>query len=234
MRVQHKTSSDIRLWPLALLAAVLPVIGAVIAWQLATAHALIPSCNPLWDGCTSISRAGRYGLANLTFRGTMIPAAVLQGVLWYVCARWLSSFSESRARSTWIAVLGGLAALFLILYASFLGIDGRAYRWLRQYGTLGYFAFSYLCVLLTAAAPPLRARQHDLPKHLPLIMLILMAAVLLLGLMNAVLTTFFDAAVKDRIENITEWWAALALSSLIASLSVVWRALDVRLKIQSD
>ena len=37
----------------------------------------------------------------------------------------------------------------LVVYATFLGTEGPTYRWLRRYGTVVYFGFTCLCLLLT-------------------------------------------------------------------------------------
>jgi hypothetical protein len=220
-------------WPLPLIAACIPVIGSLAAWHVAAAQGFIPDCNPLWDGCASISRAGRHGLAHVIFRATIIPAAMLQGLMWWLCAGWLRSLDDRGTHSRWIAGLGIAAACFLILYASFLGVEGRTYRWLRQYGTLGYFAFTYLCLLIVSATPIGRTRIATLPRPFPTFVLVLSLALLMLGLINAVFAAFFDPVTKDRIENVTEWWAALVMSCLIGALAILWYRLGVAIRITS-
>jgi len=45
------------LWRLPLAAGVLPAIATAIAFNLAVAQGQFPSCNPLLEGCVSVSRA---------------------------------------------------------------------------------------------------------------------------------------------------------------------------------
>src|SRR5688572_32915846 len=70
------------LWPLPLLAAVLPLLVTHLAWWLSVRDGLAPACNPYLDGCVSISRAARHGLGNDLSRMAMLPCAALQAPSW--------------------------------------------------------------------------------------------------------------------------------------------------------
>jgi len=80
----------VALWPLALVAGLLPAVAALLALALALQAGLVPACNPFVDGCVSISRAARHGLPNHVFRALVLPAAVLQALAWLLQARALS------------------------------------------------------------------------------------------------------------------------------------------------
>lgn len=82
-------SAALPLWPLALAAGLLPAVAALAAWQLSTRLELIAACNPFIDGCVSISRAARHDLPNHLFGAIVLPAAVLQGLTWWLAAVWL-------------------------------------------------------------------------------------------------------------------------------------------------
>jgi hypothetical protein len=88
-----RTSPGLALRPLALLAALLPLLATVLATQLSMQQGLVPACNPFVDGCTSISRAARHELPNLLFRLLVMPAGVLQALVWLLLARWLASLA---------------------------------------------------------------------------------------------------------------------------------------------
>ena len=77
------------LWALPLAAGLLPAVAALTALGLSIELGLVPACNPLLDGCVSISRVGRHDLPNYIFRALVLPAAVLQGLTWMLCAAWL-------------------------------------------------------------------------------------------------------------------------------------------------
>ncbi len=140
------------LWPLALLAGLLPAVAALVSFALSVQLQLVPGCNPFVDGCTSISRAARYELPNHIFRALMLPAATLQGLVWLLAAHWLRGALGPRRSLQALATLGVVAAVALVLYATFLGTEGTVYRLLRQYGTVVYFGFTCLCMLLLGQA----------------------------------------------------------------------------------
>jgi hypothetical protein len=209
-RATSNTPGGLPLWPLPLLAAVLPLAAAVIALRLSAAQGLVPDCNPLLEGCTSISRAARQGDATPLFRALTMPGAVLQAFVWLIAARWLGK--------PVLGVLGVIAGVALLLYTSFLGIEGPTYRALRQFGTVAYFGFS--CIGIVIVAGGLQGRAGRVMRGLA-------AAVLLLGLGNALLAPLFDAAMHDRIQNVTEWWGALLLVAAFVLLAGCWRRLRV-------
>jgi hypothetical protein len=223
-----RATAGIALWPLALLASLLPCAAALLAWGIATQQGLIPACFPFTDGCTSISRAGRHGLANHVFRSLMMPAAVLQAITWVLVAAWLGAAMRQsnlpRRGLRLVAPLGLVAGVALITYSSFLGVDGPAYRFLRQYGTVLYFGLTCINMLLAGGA---LQRLHaagslTLPSWQRYALPGLSVALVSLGLGNAIVAAAFGAAVKDRIENVTEWWGALIFVLAFAALAWLW------------
>jgi hypothetical protein len=50
---------------------------------------------------------------------------------------------------------------------------------------------------------------------------LLAAALVLLGLGNAVVAAVFGGALKARIENVTEWWGALIFVAVFLALSAM-------------
>ena len=226
-------ATSLPLWPLALLAALLPAAAALLALWLAVRAGWAPACNPFIDGCVSISRAARHDLPNHLFRALMLPAATLQGLVWLLAARWLRAGLGSTAPLRALAPLGLAAAAALVLYVSFLGTEGPIYRGLRQYGTVVYFGFTCLCLLLTGDAMMRLAasRRVLLPRALPAAFTVLAALLVALGLVNALVAALFDAKVKARIENVTEWWGALVFVLGFAALALAWRRLGLRVTI---
>lgn len=215
------------LWPLALLAGMLPAIASLTALAIATHAGLVPACNPFLDGCVSISRAARHGLANHLFRALVLPAATLQALVWLAQAQALSAQGgasmQRSARA--LTVIGVAAGIALLLYGSFLGTEGQAYRWLRRYGTVIYFGGTCLAMLVVARALQRlhalralhRSRRHERA------LLALLAGVVLLGLANLVAGVAADAALRERLENVTEWWGSLGLTLAFIVVASLWR-----------
>ena len=223
------------LWPLPLLAALLPLVAGLAAWALSTQLQLIPACNPFVDGCVSVSRAARHGLPNGVFQALMVPAATLQGLVWVLAARWLHDALGPAAGARWLAVLGVTAAVALVVYATFLGTDGAAYRWLRRYGTVVYFGFTCLCLLLAGRGLGRLAALGSLPMA-PLLQRALTAlavALVALGLVNAVVAAAVGGAWKDRVENVTEWWGSLIFVLGFLALAALWHRLRLRITLTS-
>lgn len=228
--------ATIALWPLPLLAGILPCIAALLAWGLSTQLGLIPACNVFVDGCVSVSRAARHDLPNHLFRALLLPAAALQGLVWLLTARWIGALLAAAPAPVryrplaWLAPLGVAAAVALVLYGSFLGTEGRVYRWLRQYGTVVYFGFTCLCLLICSGALQ-RAVQSGaivLSRPLQLATGVLATLLVLLGLANALIGAVFGDPLKDRIENVTEWWGSLIFVVGFLALAALWRRLGLR------
>jgi len=222
-----------KLWPLPLAAGLLPALAALVALWLAIALGIIPSCNPLLDGCVSISRAARHDLPNHVFRALVLPAAVLQGATWVLCASWLArAGSDARTTLRVLPWLGVLVALSLVTYGTFLGTEGQVYRWLRRYGVILYFGFSYLNMLLVSAAlwRLARAGAIEPPARLHRWLIFLCAITLAIALAEVFVPPLIDDPdFKDRLENIIEWYVALALTLFFAALAWLWR--DARYRV---
>ena len=231
-------ASALPLWPLPLIAGLLPAIATLIALWLSIRLGLIPTCNPLVEGCVSVSRAARHDLPNYLFRAMVLPAAALQAVTWLLAARWLRDLDHSAgARSLRaLAPLGVIAGIALALYGAFLGTEGQVYRWLRQYGTVVYFGFTCLCMLIAGGGIDRLARSGTLALA-PLLrraLLVLFAMLVALGLGNALSGLWLDGSAKDRIENITEWWGSLIFTFVFVALALIWKGSGVRLAVSTD
>jgi hypothetical protein len=227
MKTKSKTNLDqpLPLWPLPLLAGLLPIVATLIALQLSIRLELIPACNPFFEGCVSISRAARHDLPNHLFKAIVLPAAALQGLTWILCQRWLITLGTPRTR--WLqqlAWIGVTAAIFLVLYTAFLGTEGRIYRWLRQYGTVVYFGFTCIAMLIaTDAVIRLRRQSEQARRRLGIALPILCTVLLAAGLVNTFVAPFFDADTKDRIENATEWWGGSMLVLVFIVIARYWQ-----------
>ena len=195
-----------------------------IAWTLSVEQQLIPACNPFIDGCASISRAARYGLANYLFRAFVLPAAVLQALTWWLTAVWLLRRNAITSRRAWaLAAIGAGAGIFLILYANFLGTEGNIYRWARRYGVVFYFGFTCIGMLLVAGA--VRASAWPVARWIPTTLVALCAALPLLGLINALAPLYLPRETgQDVIQNVTEWWAGLVFTVFFVVLARLWSA----------
>ncbi len=216
--------SPTRLWCLPLLAGTLPLAATLLAFFIAVSEGQFGWCNPLLDGCVSISRAARFGLPNYVFRALVLPAAVFQGLTWLLCETWLRSIGTPPTR--WLRILPALgmcAAAFVVLYGTFLGTEGAWYQWMRRFGIVFYFALTCIAMLIAADAVRKAARKAPY-RRAATVLLTLCMALPLLGLANALAPLLLgDAAAVDRFENVTEWWGGLVFTLFFAVLAELWR-----------
>lgn len=223
------------LWPLPLVAGLLPCIASLAAWAISTQQGLVPGCNPFLDGCVSISRAARHGLPNHLFRALVLPAAALQALTWLLVWHWLRGQLRAAAlpaRGTGALLPLGLAAgAALSLYGSFLGTEGAGYRLMRQYGTVVYFGFTAVNQLLAGGAVHRLAQAGvlRLPRWLEYALVASSVTLALLGIGNAVVAPFVGDALKDRVENVTEWWGALLFVVAFVAIALTWRRLRLQM-----
>lgn len=219
------TRGSLRLWWLPLAAGLLPAAAAIVAFSLAVVQGQFPACNPLFDGCVSISRAGRHDLANIVFRALLLPGATLQGITWLLVSTWLRRLG---APPDWLTRalpwLGLTAALFLVLYGTFLGTEGPGYRWMRRYGVVVYFGFTCIAMLIVGGAVQRLAATTRELRRASMVLYALVAALPLLGLVNATSPMYLRSeAAQEALGNITEWWGALVFTLYFVVLAWLWR-----------
>ena len=210
---------------LPLATAILPLVVVNAAYLISIAGDHIPKCIPYFEGCTSVSAAGRYGLAYFFFKAGMIPAAVLLAAFWYFCRRWLLILGDADGRMVRAMVFTGCtSAAFLILYTVFLGSEGEFYGLMRRYGVNIYFSFGYLAqlMLLGRLQRLTKAGLIRLPRGILSGKLTLMIVMLLMGLASIPMSDIFTD--KHRPINIVEWnFSALMISYFF----LTWRAWQI-------
>lgn len=214
-------------WPLAAVAGLLPLAATLVAYGLSVRLGLVEGCMPLTEGCVSISRSARVGLPNHIFRALMLPAAALQGLCWLMCAAWLHQLGVAHARMLRaLPWLGLVAAVFLVVYGTFLGTEGQAYRWMRRYGVVAYFGGTALAMLVVTGA----VQQTGL-RTAARVLLALCAGLPLLGLLNGFAPVFAaDGAHKDALQNVAEWWGGLIFTLFFLAIAWLWRATRFELR----
>lgn len=210
---------------LPLLAGLLPLAATLVAFQISVAHGYFAACNPLVDGCVSISRAAREGLGNIVFRALLLPAATLQAMVWLLAAPWLGGLGAPRDRLLralpWVGVT---AAVFVILYGTFLGTEGEGYRLMRRYGINVYFGFTCIGMLIVAGALRTAAGRRAELRRPALLVYALVAALPLLGIVNATRTLWLTGdAAQYAVGNLTEWWGGAVFTVFFVLLAWLWR-----------
>lgn len=218
-----------RLARFALLAAALPFLCVHLSYLLAASQGHVPWCVPYWDSCTSISATGRELPEKLLFKLLMMPAGMCAIVFWWGVRQWLRL--RLRRDSLAVALLGGVAAGFLMLYVVALG-ESNEYRWARQSGIVLSFALTYLAQLVflyhaRGAAQVLDASERRVLSWQ------LRGALLVLAIGAG--SVLLDALHPhyDDMEDAVEWILMLCLVLQFASHYWLWRAADLRLQASS-
>jgi hypothetical protein len=220
----------VRVEVVAWLAAILPFVAANVAYLISASADLVPWCFPYLDGCTSVSRAARSGIANPIFRGIMLPFAVVMVLYWWLAAEWLRGFAPQRPRLRRAMLgFGVVAAVFLVLYATFLGVEGEFYQWMRRYGITVHFSSTVLAQFLLTSV---LAGDARLPQWLRRSKLALCALMLALGLASIPLQHF----ALDRVAalNAVEWSYSLLMLAFFPLTGEAWRLTRFRFRLMIE
>jgi hypothetical protein len=213
---------------IALAAGLLPFAVVHLCYAISVSAGLVPACIPYLEGCTSISAAGRHGVAWIVFKLGMIPAAGLLAGYWVLTRRWLLALgSPDTAASRAMVWLGVIAAAFLVLYAVFLGSKGDFYNLMRRYGVTVFFSFSALAQMVQLRELKLLAARgaRTPPRWILRGQLTVVSVLLATGLVSIPANDL--APDKDRAENVIEWIFAALMSSYYVLSWVAWRATRV-------
>lgn len=213
--------------------ALWPILIVHAAYVISIAEGFVPLCNPYWDGCVSISRAGRHGWANHLFRAALLPYTALLALYWWLNHRWLLALGDRG--SGWMLGSGWLGALFMILYVTFLGTEGPTYQLMRRYGINFYFGCTYLAqVLLLGRLGALSAAgPRPWPRWLVPALLLVLLSVLAMGLLFVTVDYGRLPLDRTRLQNTMEWTAALLIQLSILLIALGWRADRLRLRVAS-
>ena len=120
---------------------ILPVVTVIISYFISIKLNLVSSCIPNLDGCTSISRVGRYEPVKYLFKPLMFLYGIFLFLYWYQFYKILKSNSSKNINL--LFCLSILSVIFLFLYIFFLG-EGNYYKFFRKIGIFIYILFTIL------------------------------------------------------------------------------------------
>ena len=209
---------------LPLLVSILPILGVTAAYWLNIRAGVLPSCLPLFDGCTSISAAGRYMPGSMPFRASLLPQAAFLTYLWWFCSEWLKQVAPDSGKRKAMLICGIVGAVALAVYVTYLGTHQAFYELMRRFGIYFYFLGTAVAQILLALAMSRSALRSA--------MLWCSAAPFGLGLLNLFQKFFLNNS--DSIENQIEWIAALLMQGWFVLLFVAWRKSGMKVTVQAD
>lgn len=210
-----------RIWPLPLLSGALPLLAVIACYWLSVIPGHIADCNPLLQGCTTISSTGRHGWAYFVFKAAVLPSTGLMLLFWPLAAHWLVQRSGPGWSMRVMAGLGMLSACMLALYTAFLGSEGPLFAIFRRLGASSFLGGTFFCQLLFVAALS-RSAIQPAPRLLKL-MWGLVGLQFALGLGSLPVTALVEFDTRDKVENLVEWWFGLAMILFFIACAWLWR-----------
>ena len=212
---------------LPLFIGLVPLIGVHTAYLIAVDYGYLQLCIPYLDGCTSISGTGRYPPASFLFKAVEMAMAVALPVFWYFSVKWLKALDPRwHSQAVWsIFLSGGVGALALIVYVTFLGTTEPFYEFMRRFGIYFYFLGTVLAQLFLAVSfrgicKGLRDRALS---RMAMIMLVLCLMPFALGILNLVQKSVLPHVTADALENSIEWIASLMMQAYFFVVFFAWR-----------
>ncbi|MGM0767946.1 MAG: hypothetical protein ACQEV6_07970 [Pseudomonadota bacterium] len=219
-------NSSVPLWWLALAAGLIPLLTIHTTFLVSILEGHVSFCIPYWDSCTSISRTGRHGTSYFIFKGTMLPAAILGILFWWLNGRWLQQLGVYTRGAAWVPWLGLVACVALGAYTLALGHAGEGFNLIRRIGVVLYFALTFICELLVSAG----LRTHPLWHRSGTRLLNLCQLTLCVGILSVIL----DGVVPefyDRKDDAFEWILALLINAHALWLAWLWRKSRFRVRL---
>ncbi len=112
----------------------LPVFTVIISYLISIKLNLVATCIPNFEGCTSISRVGRYEPVKFFFKPMMYFYALSIFFFWNI---FLQEIKIIRIKSKYLIILTFITVIFLCLYITFLG-ESKVYSFFKRIGIYFY------------------------------------------------------------------------------------------------
>lgn len=217
-----------KLYPIAVIAGLLPLIAIHLCYWLAASNGHVEWCIPYFHSCTSISAAGRQPPEFYVFKALMIPAAVFIAAYWWYTCQWLTALgcSGKHTRSI-VLVIGIVGCLGLVLYSVMLGAIGDLYRLQRRLGVTTFFALTYLAQVAIIHLLGKIAYVREQLRFCYSALKALSLMIFLLGI-AALGISAYDEQIYDGVEDAFEWIVTLFLCLQVLIMAVLWRDTDFK------
>ena len=147
-----------RLRPISLACFFLPVFTVIISYLISIKLNLVATCIPNFEGCTSISRVGRYEPVKFFFKPMMYFYALSIFFFWNI---FLQEIKIIRIKSKYLIILTFITVIFLCLYITFLG-ESKVYSFFKRIGI--YFYILSIVILQFSSNKMLIKNKKKLSK----------------------------------------------------------------------
>ena len=188
---------------LSLIVFALPLFTVVISYIVSVKLNLVSFCMPNIDGCTSISRVGRYEPVKYFFKPFMYLFGVFLLLYWRENFLKLSLLISNNRQLLVTYIIGIISVLFLFLYIFYLG-ESNIYRFFRKIGIFIYIFFTVIAQLLLAIQYNKLKNEKNFNYKFIKFKLILSILLILFGIMVLpALVTKIESF--PEIKNIISW-----------------------------
>ena len=181
---------------------VLPVFTVIISYIISINLDLVAKCIPNFEGCTSISRVGRYEPVKFFFKPMMYFYSLVIFFFWITFSKEINNF---KIKSKNLVILTFITVIFLCLYITFLG-ESNLYSFFKRIGI--YFYIISIVLLQLFSNKILISNQKKLSKifnyqivklNYGLSWLLVISGLILLPVLVIKIDTF------PQIKNIISW-----------------------------
>ena len=220
-----------RLWVLPFFIGISAIFSGNLAYLVSLNEGFVDACFPYLEGCTSISKTGRNGLASILFKLTILPVMTLLSAYWIISFTTLKQNILNKILRNRVMMTSGLiGSLFGILYAAFLGSDGDIYQLLRRFGIYFFFLGTYIAQILEV----IQLSTNPIIKESNSFQLMKLV-VILIGLIILISTPFYGFLEDDDwLENVLEWNITFLIFFYFILSGVLWRKPTLKMKIKSN
>ena len=188
---------------LSLIVFVLPLFTVVISYIVSVRLNLVSFCIPNLDGCTSISRVGRYEPVKYFFKPFMYLFGVFLLLYWRENFLKLKLLISNNKQLLFTYIVGIISVLFLFLYIFFLG-ESNIYRFFRRIGIYIYIFFTVIAqVLLAIQYIKLKNEKHLNYKFIKFKLILSILLISLGVIVLPILVTKIESF--PEIKNIISW-----------------------------
>ena len=188
---------------LSLVVFALPLFTVVISYIVSVRLNLVSFCIPNLDGCTSISRVGRYEPVKYFFKPFMYLFGVFLLLYWRENFLKLKLLISNNKQLLFSYIVVIISVLFLFLYIFFLG-ESNIYRFFRRIGIYIYIFFTVFAqVLLAIQYIKLKNEKHLNYKFIKFKLILSILLISLGVIVLPILVTKIESF--PEIKNIISW-----------------------------
>lgn len=218
-----------KLWALPFSLGILAIISGNIAFIISANEGFIETCFPYLEGCASISKSGRHGLAAILFKLMVLPLMALLSVYWFISYNYIKKLTPSHSvKSSLMLTLGIIGSLFGILYTAFLGSEGDIYQLLRRFGIYLFFLGSYMAQVMEVIQ---LSKINYLKNLMPFKGMKFLSY--LIGFIILISFPFFGLIDNDDwLENVLEWNITFLICFYFVLSSFLWRRTELKINLE--